>query len=89
MTKLLGSCDPLILDVGAPGIRAASGYFVVGCRVYTQGLLRAWAQTDRKEPMLAEFLHAWVSPVLVTPSVGDRCYVLLTSDPLIFLEFDE
>ena len=32
---------------------------------------------------LAEFLCAWVLLVPVTPGVGDRCCVLLTSDPLI------
>jgi hypothetical protein len=32
---------------------------------------------------LVEFLRAWVLMVLVTPSVGDRCCILLTSDPLI------
>ena len=31
---------------------------------------------------LAEFLCAWVPLVPVTPGVGDRCCVLLTSDPL-------
>jgi hypothetical protein len=30
---------------------------------------------------LAEFLCAWVPPASVTPGVGDRCCVLLTSDP--------
>ena len=32
---------------------------------------------------LVEFLCAWVPLVPVTPGVGDRCCVLLTSDPLI------
>lgn len=32
---------------------------------------------------LAEFLHAWVLLIPVTPGFGDRCCVLLTSDPLI------
>ena len=32
---------------------------------------------------LAEFLHAWVLPVPVTPGVENRCCVLLTSDLLI------
>ena len=31
----------------------------------------------------AEFLSAWVPLVPVTPGVGDRCCVLLTSDPMI------
>ena len=30
---------------------------------------------------LAEFLCAWVLLIQVTPGVGDRCCVLLTSDP--------
>jgi hypothetical protein len=44
------------------------------------------AQTDGKEPHatgLVEFLHAWVPPVPITPSVGNKCCILLTSDPLI------
>ena len=32
---------------------------------------------------LAEFLHAWVLMIPVTPGFGDRCCVLLTSDPMI------
>ncbi|EDL21352.1 mCG1038841, partial [Mus musculus] len=46
---VLGWCDPGC--VRATGNGAASGYCGAGCGVCAQGLLRAPAQTDWKEPV--------------------------------------
>jgi hypothetical protein len=87
VTKLLKFCDPLIL--GVLECLEVSCLWVL--YDWLQSLLPRSAQgtgPDRLEGThatgLAEFLHAWVPlPVQVTPCVGGRCCVLLTSDPLI------
>ena len=75
MTKLLASWDPLILGMLEHlGVELPLGI--------DQGL-----GPDRPKGThatgLVEFLCASVSEVPVTPGVGDRCCVLLTSNPLI------
>jgi hypothetical protein len=70
--------------VRTPGSGASSGCCRTGCRVSTQGLLRSPAQTRRN-------LCHWLGRVPVclcptSPSYSQcwgRCYVLLTSDPMI------
>ena len=74
MAKLLGFCDPLILGVKLPlGVVGLAVEFVP--KVCSDRLEGTCATG------LAEFLCAWVPLVPVTPGVGDRCCVLLTSDP--------
>jgi hypothetical protein len=87
VTKFLGYWDPRILNVlERLGVELPLGVVGLASQFEPKVLLRALAQTDQKEPMhtgLAEFLRAKVPVVPVTPGVGDRCCVLLTSDLLI------
>ena len=86
MTKLLGSWDLMIQGMlECLGVELPLG--VVGLAVEFASKVCSGLQPDRLEVTcasgLAEFLHVCIPPALVTTSVGDRCRVLLTSDPLI------
>ena len=64
-----------------PGSGATSGCCGPGFGVCTQDLLRKPTHRLKgtRATCLAEFLNTWVSPILVTPGVRDRCCFLLTS----------
>jgi hypothetical protein len=91
VTKLLWSCDPVILypvilwssDLGcvrAHGSGTSSGYCETGYRVCAKGLLRALAQTGRNLCMVSVSLDP---AGLSYSQCWDRCCVFLTSDPMI------
>jgi hypothetical protein len=75
-SRVLWSSDP---GCGrAPGSGAASGYWA-GCGACAQGLLR---QARRNPCHLSGRVPMCLVPLVpVTPGVGNRCCVFLTSDP--------
>ena len=82
MIKLLGSCGPR--HVRAPGSGVSSECCGTGCRVHTQVLLRATAQTGRNTQHWSGGVCGSLDPA--GPSYSrywDRCCGFLTYDSMI------